>query len=94
MAFKIHILWAIEPATWESLKILVQGAALSYATEVTAEGTCLLSGNCEPPPGADLSEPVELTFEMARTRRPADIGTSSDRRRLGIAVNWVEIGPA
>jgi hypothetical protein len=95
LALKIHVLSAIEPAAWDSLKIFVQGTRFVHATELTPQGTRIFSGTCNPAPEAIVSEPLEITFEVARTRRPVDLGVNTnDRWRLGVAVNWVEIGPA
>jgi hypothetical protein len=94
LALKIHVLSAIEPATWASLEVFVQGEPLAYLTELTSHGTRILSGTCGPSPEGGPSDPLELSFQVKRTRRPIDVGLDNgDRRRLGIAVNWVEIGP-
>ncbi len=37
---------------------------------------------------------LQIAIAGVRAARPADIGLHKDTRRLGVAVNWVEVAPA
>lgn len=92
--FRMHVLAAIDPATLTAVRISVQDREVAFRSEVTPSRTYILTWSSRPLPGAALNEPLSVTVDTTLTRRPRDIGANEDRRWLGLAVNWLEIGPA
>jgi hypothetical protein len=37
--------------------------------------------------------PISVTIEIEQTMRPCDLGVNDDQRRLGVAINWIELEP-
>jgi hypothetical protein len=91
--FRVHVIDAVDPAVMTLLKIFVQGQQVSFRSEATRGGTYMLTWSSGPPPDADPKEPLHVTIDTGVTRRPRDVGLNEDRRWLGLAVNWIEIGP-
>jgi glycosyltransferase involved in cell wall biosynthesis len=91
--FRMHVITAIDQALLTSLKILVQDREVSFKSEMTPSGTHMFTWSSAPSADADPKEPLSVTVDTALTRRPRDLGINQDRRWLGVAVNWIEIGP-
>jgi hypothetical protein len=91
--FRMHVITAIDQAALTSLKIFVQDREVSFRSETTPSGTHMFAWSSAPPADADPKEPLTVTIDTALTRRPRDLGINGDRRWLGLAVNWIEIGP-
>jgi glycosyltransferase involved in cell wall biosynthesis len=94
LTFRMHIIGAIDPAVLTSLRIFVQDREVSFDSETTPGNTQLLTWASSPDPASDPNEPLRIKLQTSRTRRPRDLGINEDRRWLGVAVNWIEIGPA
>jgi hypothetical protein len=91
--FRMHVISAIDQALLTSLKIFVQGSEMLFESETTPNRSYMLTWSLAPPAGAGPQEPLTVTIDTGRTRRPRDVGFNEDRRWLGLAVNWIEIGP-
>jgi hypothetical protein len=79
------------------VQLFANAERLEAKFESTPEGTILISAivppRCSGAEKVGESEPLRLTFRVARTQRLLDLGINQDRRWLGIAVNWVEVAP-
>jgi len=93
LSFRMHVIAAIDPAVLTSLKIFVQGEEAPFTSETTPKNTYILSWSAKPSPGVDLNEPLSVTVDTVLTRRPRDMGVDEDRRWVGLAINWIDIGP-
>lgn len=62
--------------------LIVSGPSGSWTIEAVA------------PMRAHAGAPLVLALTVARTQRPCDIIDSADTRALGLAVGWIEVGPA
>jgi hypothetical protein len=91
--FRMHVIAAIDPAVLTSLKIFVQGREVPFRSETTPSGTYMFTWSSATTADADPKEPLTVTIDTVLTRRPRDLGINEDRRWLGLAVNWIEIGP-
>ena len=74
------------------MRLSADGERVEWRAEATEEGTAVLHAELRPRP-AGCDRPLQITFEVARAKRPIDLGINADRRRLGILVNWVEFEP-
>jgi hypothetical protein len=97
LSISIHILGHFQRDLATDVQVLANGVKLDATFEPTADRTTLISVTV---PAAELegdldhqADPLRLTFHVARTQRPIDVGINDDRRWLGIAVNWVELAP-
>jgi len=75
----------------KDITLLVNGDRMTWELEPTADGTVNL---CARLPSCGRDRPLCVTLQLARLRRPIDLGHSEDRRSLGIAVSWVDFEPA
>jgi hypothetical protein len=91
LAVRIHLLGAIEDSILRALRLSVQGVEVPFEIETTAQGTLVVHGICPRP--AATPDALEISLDVGRTRRPVDVMESQDRRWLGVAVNWIEVGP-
>jgi hypothetical protein len=93
LSFRMHVISAADQTLLTSLKIFVQDREVPFKSETTPRKTYVLTWSAAPPADADPKDPLIVTIDTGLTRRPRDLGTSEDRRWLGLAVNWIEIGP-
>jgi hypothetical protein len=93
LSFRMHVISAVDQTLLTSLKIFVQDREVSFTSETTPRKTYLLTWSSAPPADADPKDPLTVTIDTGLTRRPRDLGINEDRRWLGLAVNWIEIGP-
>ena len=94
VAISARNLFAVTPATLTGLCVLLNGDSAAATLERQEDGSCTLrvrhDGHPKPEAGAGG---VLLTLQVPRTISYAELGQGTDTRRLGIAVNWVEIEP-
>ncbi len=88
LTMRLHMPWNMQRDISQDLKLTVDGEPVEWRIEDASVITAILPAK----PGA--CRPLRITLLVRRTERPVDLGRSPDRRRLGIAVNWVEFSPA
>jgi len=91
---KIHLIAAIDAEAMNSIKVFAQSEEVEFASETTPEMTRLITFLVQPTKVKKAHDNLNLALQIGKTRRSLDVGTNTDRRWLGLAVNWVEIGPA
>jgi hypothetical protein len=93
----VHVVGHFQRNIADDVQLFANAERLEAKFESTPEGTILISAivppRCSGAEKVGESEPLRLTFRVARTQRPLDLGINQDRRWLGIAVNWVEVAP-
>jgi hypothetical protein len=87
---RVHVVARLLEDLSKDVTLLVNNNAVAFELEPTPEGTVNICA-IVPPCGRD--RPLCITLQLARVKRPIDIGVSGDRRSLGIAVSWVEFEP-
>ncbi|HET7718260.1 MAG TPA: glycosyltransferase family 2 protein [Bauldia sp.] len=92
LSLRVQIAAVIEEATFQALRLRVQGVDLPFEIRPAPEGAWIL--HCVCPKPQTVPNALEITFQVGRTRRPVDFGPNKDRRWLGIAIGWIEVGPA
>lgn len=89
------VLGAASDATLRSARLLANRAALDARMAPGPGGAMLWSATLKPEQlPADDRDELRLTICVQRTLRPLELGTSTDRRWLGLAVGRIEIAPA
>jgi hypothetical protein len=91
---RIHVLAAMETQALKSMRLFAQSQPVEFTSELTPDNTHLLTFSTQPTGKIKPHDPLSVTLELDATRRPMDVRHSEDRRWLGVAVNWVEVGPA
>lgn len=94
LAFTVHILGAVPPDWRETLAFEVHGRPTPHALSSTDQGTWMLTATAPARPAGEGPPYLQIAIAGVRAARPADIGLHKDTRRLGVAVNWVEVAPA
>jgi hypothetical protein len=92
LLIRIHVIAAIAEDAFVALKLTVQDVEHPYNTELTPEGTRILVCICRYT--GSVPRALDIGLDVGKTRRPRDVGMGEDRRWLGLAVNWIEVGPA
>jgi hypothetical protein len=87
LTMRLHVPWHFQHDLSQDLKLAVDAEPLEWRIDGPIVTAAL-------PKKAEASRPLRITLQVQRTQRPFDLGNSDDRRRLGIAVNWVEFAPA
>lgn len=95
LRLRFRVLAASSPDVFASLRLTVNDYPLAFERHLDKSGAYL----CEARIGREiLAIPrgfARLSFQVDHTVTPAAVdATSVDARRLGIAVNWVELEPA
>lgn len=91
---RIEIAAAIEPSLLETLRLAVDDKAVPYRMEAVEGRRWLVvdyTPHAELPAGT--MPPARITFTLANTYRPVDLGINADGRFLGIAVGDVVVAP-
>jgi glycosyltransferase involved in cell wall biosynthesis len=91
LAIRIHILWHVQRSLPDDVELLVNGEAVHVFVEATEEGTTMLGVVLAAPvAGVSSERGLQLSLHVARTQQPP---APTDRRWLGVAVNWIEFSP-
>ena len=93
LAIRMHVLHVLDHAALDTLRLFVNSERIDLVREETESGTFRLSGIVRPGPAHPVDRAPRIAIRLEKTRRPLDSG-GTDGRRLGIAVNWIELGPA
>jgi glycosyltransferase involved in cell wall biosynthesis len=89
-----RVLHCLQPDILESLRLDVNGEPVALARRADDTGAILFEGRLPAAALALSSGPPRLTFRVSRTVAPVELDPASgDRRRLGLAVNWIEVRP-
>jgi hypothetical protein len=93
LALKVHVLLMIDDNVRTSLKVFAQMQEVQFSLAPTGDGTHMLTFLVPSPPARQnqRQSPLQIAFDVGRTRRPFDLGINGDRRWLGLAVNWIEV---
>jgi hypothetical protein len=94
LAIRIHVPWVIGGPSIDDIALDAQGAAVDVTVERGEKDGWILSGAIDPARHASCVPYVQITLSGITAARPVDLGINPDRRRLGIAVSHVELGPA
>jgi hypothetical protein len=92
-AVRIHILSTLLDEAINTLKLSIHEQEIAYHLYRLAEGTFLVLAQLDHASIAKPKGDFGITLEIANTVRPLDLGLNQDSRRLGLAVNWVELDP-
>ena len=87
---RVHVVGHMLEDLPQDVRLLVNDNPVTWQPEPTPDGTVNISA-VAPPCGRD--RPLCVTLQLARLRRPIDLGGSEDRRSLGLAVSWVDFEP-
>ena len=90
MVMRVHVLGHMLEDVAKDLTLLINGNPLGWELEPTPEGTFNIRAVV---PASGRDRPLCITLQLARVRRPIDLGLSEDRRSLGLAVSWVDFEP-
>jgi hypothetical protein len=86
------VLAALVPDILDSVRVLADDQKAALSRQRDDIGAFHFEGGCGRSSSAGRSGLVRLSFAVSRTARPCGLQVlSSDRRSLGIAVNWTEI---
>jgi hypothetical protein len=90
-----HIIHSLAPDVLDSLQLEVNSVPIPLIRRTDEHGTTQFDGLIPAPALAKTTGHSRITFLINRTIVPADVNTkSTDRRRLGLAFNWIEVKPA
>jgi len=89
----VLVVGAITPDSLRLARLEANGVEVETRIAQGPENTLLWSAGIVPGqlPANDRDE-LRLTMTVDGTHRPFDLGVSEDRRWLGIAVGWIEVG--
>jgi hypothetical protein len=91
----IRVLHAVAPEILDTLRLEVNGNTIALERHVDPAGSNLFAGRIPAPVLARRAGAARLVFIVDRTIEPRSLDPSSDdRRRLGLAFNWIDISPA
>jgi Glycosyl transferase family 2 len=93
LAMRIHVPWVIAGQSIDDIAVDAQGAAVDIVVGRGEDHRWILRGVIDPARHASYVPYVQITLSGITAARPADLGINADRRRLGIAVSHVELGP-
>ena len=87
---RVHVLVIIHPELLPP-RLMLNSSHVPIKVEKTKDGTYMLSARA---PRQELPyRPISVTIEIEQTMRPCDLGVNDDQRRLGVAINWIELEP-
>ena len=87
-----RVLHWLAPDVVDSLRLEVNGEPVALTRRTDESGAALFVGRLPAAALALSSGAPRLTFRVSRTVSPADLDPASgDRRRLGLAFNWIEV---
>jgi glycosyltransferase involved in cell wall biosynthesis len=90
-----RVLHCLAPDILDSLRLEVNGEPVALARRTDKSGGVLFTGRLPAAALASTPGPPRLTFLVSRTVSPVELDPASgDRRRLGLAFNWIEVRPA
>jgi hypothetical protein len=91
----LRVLQALAPDILESLRLEVNGEPVALERRADGSGATLFEGRIPAAVLAKTPGRPRLTFLVNRTIAPVDVDAASgDRRRLGLAFNWIDVRPA
>lgn len=90
-----RVLHWLAPDVVDSLRLEVNGEPVVLTRRADEAGAALFDGRLPAAALAQSSGAPRLTFRVSRTVAPVELDPASvDRRRLGVALNWIEVRPA
>lgn len=92
LGFRICIIAAVAPL--DSLRILFHGEPVPHRLVRRLNRTTIVQGVLPLALKPARYRDFGLTVEVSETRRPFDQDAGADRRWLGVAISWCEVGPA
>ena len=93
LAIRIHVIATLRPDLADSIKLSIHEHPLD--THVRRHGpTLLLDAQVRRADVASTDRDFGVTIDAGAVVRPCDVGTGTDNRWLGLAVNWIELEPA
>jgi glycosyltransferase involved in cell wall biosynthesis len=97
LAIRMQVIACITEEVFASLTLEVNGEPIALSKELEGPKDApyrILLGRIDPERlhPADREE-LRLELQLAQTWRPSDLHINADRRWLGIAVGWTEVGP-
>jgi len=94
LQIELRVLPPLAPDVLDSLRLEVNGDEVALARRPD-RGATLFAGRITAEVLAKTPGRPRLTFRVSRTIAPTDLDAASgDRRRLGLAFNWIEVRPA
>lgn len=88
---ELDILMAITPQTLESLEVRVNGQPIEVSHSVNEAGHNILTGTIPQSTVAVDANRTRIEFEVDRLFSPQELGSSDDRRPLGLLFDRVQI---
>ena len=88
----IDVVDVLEAAALETLSLSVNGLRLQHVLQPNGSAWRILCAYT-PPADAAIAQSILVSFKIARTLRPIDLGRGDDRRWLGLAVGAIELQP-
>jgi len=91
---RLQLVHHISTDVLRSLRVTANDVTVDMVMTPQEDGTLILHG-CIPADAGQQpdSNELRLALTVSRTWRPIDLRHSDDRRWLGVAVGWTEIGP-
>lgn len=90
----VRVLHWLAPDVVDSLRLEVNGEPVALNRRTDESGAALFDGRLPAAALALSSGAPRLTFRVNRTVSPVELDPASgDRRRLGVAINWIEVRP-
>ncbi|HEX9945445.1 MAG TPA: glycosyltransferase [Thermoanaerobaculia bacterium] len=94
LEIELQVVHALAPDVLDSLRLAVNGEPVALERRAGESGANRFRGLIPAAALARSAGPPRLTFEVGRTIAPVEIDPASgDRRRLGLAFNWIEVRP-
>jgi hypothetical protein len=93
IAVRLHLLAVAHERALNDLVLVAQGVPIETRLQRTSAGTWVVSGLIEPDQRASPVPYVQVALSGIVAVRPVDSGVNTDRRRLGVAVSWIEVAP-
>jgi hypothetical protein len=91
----VRVLHWLQRDILDSLRLEVNGEPVALTRRTDESGAILFEGRLPAAALALSSGAPRLTFRVSRTVSPVELDPASgDRRRLGLAFNWIEVRPA
>lgn len=89
----IHVVHVVHPDALDRLSLTLNGRPVTFTISGTDAGTLSLRFAVETEWRRDGDRSLRIGLRQSQLWQPAELGLNEDRRRIGVAVNWIEIAP-
>ena len=93
LTIRVHVIGTMTPDLVDGITLSVHEVPLQTDVRRTGD-TFLIEATVRRSDVADTDRDFGVTLDAGAVARPSDVGRGADTRPLGLAVNWIELGPS